>query len=285
MITRTAIAMVLFGTVALAGTDDTVERTVRYGFTVENRTANLIEDASFWTYAPLAQTSNQRRTGLSVSHPHSITNDALGNSVVCVSPLRLKPYASVDIVIETRLDMCAAPAPLAIRTDDWLRPEGLVDFRAAIFSKDGPRVRGEGVDARAQYVYQWVADGIFEVQYIPRDRGATYALQTRRGDCTEFASLFTALCRRDGIPSRVMAGFVTARNRNLHPVRYHNWSEFHDGRHWRISDPLRRVFDERGEQFVAMRIAGDVENGLRGKERFRVDGEGLRVRAMTWGGG
>ncbi|MBD3190365.1 MAG: hypothetical protein GF308_06960 [Candidatus Heimdallarchaeota archaeon] len=37
--------------------------------------------------------------------------------------------------------------------------------------------------------------------------GAAYAIKTGKGDCTEFAALFVALCRARGIPARTVAGF------------------------------------------------------------------------------
>jgi Transglutaminase-like superfamily len=42
--------------------------------------------------------------------------------------------------------------------------------------------------------------------YPVRRRGALEMLLSRRGDCGQFASLFAALCRARGIPSRLLAG-------------------------------------------------------------------------------
>jgi len=54
-------------------------------------------------------------------------------------------------------------------------------------------------------IFRWVHDNIkYEVQ--DEERGALWALENRKGDCSEFSFLFTALCRAVGIPARVTSG-------------------------------------------------------------------------------
>ena len=47
------------------------------------------------------------------------------------------------------------------------------------------------------------------IAYEPQnqERGAKWALTNRKGDCSEYSYLFTALCRAVGIPARIQAGF------------------------------------------------------------------------------
>ncbi|MHA1639682.1 MAG: transglutaminase-like domain-containing protein [Candidatus Heimdallarchaeota archaeon] len=52
-----------------------------------------------------------------------------------------------------------------------------------------------------------IVNQILRYEIQPEEYGAAYAVETGRGDCTEFAALFVALCRAKGIPARVVAGF------------------------------------------------------------------------------
>lgn len=49
-----------------------------------------------------------------------------------------------------------------------------------------------------------------KMRYVRQEheRGAAYAIENRVGDCTEYAALFTALCRANKIPARLEAGYA-----------------------------------------------------------------------------
>ncbi|MBI4546424.1 MAG: transglutaminase domain-containing protein [Ignavibacteriae bacterium] len=58
---------------------------------------------------------------------------------------------------------------------------------------------------------------------------AVYACDTRRGNCTDFHSLFIGLARASGIPSRFVIGFpIPERITQGDIAGYHCWAEFYD---------------------------------------------------------
>ena len=61
--------------------------------------------------------------------------------------------------------------------------------------------------AEAIYTHVW-KNLIYE--YPPSARGAQETLVRQRGDCGEFSSLYVALCRAVGLPSRVVIGWLIA---------------------------------------------------------------------------
>ncbi len=64
----------------------------------------------------------------------------------------------------------------------------------------------------------------YEVQ--DEERGAQWALENGRGDCSEYSYLFVALCRAAGIPARVQAGFAfPPNNETIHDG--HMWAEYY----------------------------------------------------------
>ena len=73
------------------------------------------------------------------------------------------------------------------------------------------------------------------LRYAPQrdERGAAYAIENRVGDCTEFSALFTALCRVQGIPSRLISGFASSGKK----WERHGWSEVWIQGNWIPVDP------------------------------------------------
>lgn len=68
----------------------------------------------------------------------------------------------------------------------------------------------QGVDdpyVKARLIYNFVVSYLlYEIQ--EDEKGALWALENGKGDCSEYSYLFVALCRAAGIPARVQAGFA-----------------------------------------------------------------------------
>jgi transglutaminase-like putative cysteine protease len=74
--------------------------------------------------------------------------------------------------------------------------------------------------------------------YDPKDHGAVWALAQKKGDCTEFADLFVAVCRAKGIPARVCEGYLIHEVKRLDTPK-HNWAEAYSAKHgWLPLDPF-----------------------------------------------
>jgi len=75
---------------------------------------------------------------------------------------------------------------------------------------------------KADLIYGWIVKNItYEVQ--EQELGARYAFYNRKGDCTEFATLFVAMCRSQGIPSRLVHGYLYSSDISAG----HMWAEFY----------------------------------------------------------
>src|SRR5262249_53364143 len=62
----------------------------------------------------------------------------------------------------------------------------------------------ETVNSVMAYVVKTVQSGPFDVA----DHGALWALEKKKGDCTEYTDLFVALCRACNLPARPCDGYV-----------------------------------------------------------------------------
>jgi len=70
-------------------------------------------------------------------------------------------------------------------------------------------------------IYNYVIDNMDYGQYNPEPIGAAEALKQKKGDCTEYAQLFVALCRAKDIPARVVSGYIT----KFDVTPKHDWTE------------------------------------------------------------
>lgn len=89
----------------------------------------------------------------------------------------------------------------------------------------------------ARKIYDWVLANIDYWVKDPKNKKAspvgssTYCLDTRTGNCTDFHSLWAALARASGIPTRLIYGsFLKAElNGQDTDASYHCWPEFYAG--------------------------------------------------------
>jgi hypothetical protein len=257
--------------------DGSIDRRIRYSFTLQNTRGALLEQADFWTYLPLEKTSTQHCTELEVSHPYEIIEDNLGNRILHVCFENLPPYAAKIITVEAHLQMRDVPEALEAEPARHLRNERYLEIESDAFRNRAPVFEGSPGTPMVKRIFDWTRRHLVHTPYDRTDRGALYALTERKGDCTEYACLFAALCRRHGVPARVLGGYVCDRNQVLRPSAYHNWAEFHDAGAWQVADPQRNVFRQQASHYVAVRILGEGNSPMGDFPRFRYQGAGLRV--------
>lgn len=254
-----------------------IGRVVNYSFTLVNTGDRVLSNAQFWVYAPVKQTSYQQCKVLEATGVYDVDSDGRGNQVMHFALAPMMPYATQTITLSSYLGF--RREPLAEGTSDAgdLAAEPLVEIADKDFRSRAPTFADGTPQERARAIYEWTARHIATRTYMKADHGALYALRTGEGDCTECACLFVALCRLQGIPARVMAGYRSAQGGVLDPDAFHNWAEYYDGRTWRLADVDGGVFDAEASKYVAVRVLGGGRSPVDPYTRFRGEGEGLRV--------
>lgn len=135
------------------------------------------------------------------------------------------------IVIRARLHRCdrstpaAKPSPLDDATRARLvAPEKFIesdDAKIAALAADLAAKDPKDARARIAATLDLVKRTLAPSPYGGDDRGARAALASGRGDCTEYADLFVALCRAQGLPARCVEGFVI----DSPETHKHDWVE------------------------------------------------------------
>ncbi len=232
-----------------------VERLVKYRFSVTNPTNRLLEKTELWVYAPVRQTPTQRVRIIESSEEFEMKVDALGNQQLHFTIRDLPPFGSQTIAIKAELDLSDQPNPMDTgAAGQFMKEEKYIEVHHPRIRAVAERLHAKDPRETAKAIFDWVSQSINNEAYLRNDHGALYALDQKRGDCTEYMYLYAALSRANGIPARGIAGFVVTDNALLKVDEYHNWVEIYIDGLWRVVDPQRKVFMEKPSNYIAMRI-------------------------------
>ena len=121
----------------------------------------------------------------------------------------------------------------------WLRSTALVQSDDRPIRRHAGRVVGDDLDARlaARKLERWVYRNIAKVP-VAGVPSAREVLGSQRGDCNEHTTLFTALARALGLPTKMAAGIVYSESIFADGAfYYHAWPEVWLGDGWVPLDP------------------------------------------------
>jgi hypothetical protein len=233
--------------------------TVRWGFTASNTGGTpLGSDAVLWAALPRSDAAGLRCERVTCSHAAERVVEPGGNVVLRVPLDGLAPYGQRIVTIECAL------------TRSMDRPAG---FPPADAGTAGLAAQPEpaSVASRARAVFDRLRGTLRNDGYHRRDRGAAWALEHGRGDCTEFAAVLADALRAERFPARRVSGYRCARSMRLAPAGLHTWTEFHDGLRWRAADLTDGTFDPPADGLIVFRAGAYAA-------LFRFTGRNLRVR-------
>lgn len=173
----------------------------------------------------------------------------------------LQPHDRVVITANSEVltpatftDTCTDLSPL--ERFDYLAPTAYAPRDEMICAFAAPHIAGspyETAMALMQAIYQ-------NIQY---ERGATHVkttadevIQLRRGVCQDFAHLFIAACRCQGIPARYVSGYLYDPKFFGTEVATHAWADvFIAGHGWISLDPTHNCMQD--ERYVRVAVGRD----------------------------
>jgi hypothetical protein len=262
-----------------APTPTQIVRYVRCNFQVKNTTDRVVPIAELWVAGPLEESAGQKLLRVDTSHPCEVQRDRLGNRLLRFVFTNMPPFGVKIVNLDCHL-LSGPTKPSSSPAALFSEPEPLQPFKDIEFQARMPSFPPLKGKELARAIFTWVQGYLTAQPYDPNDRGALYALLSGKGDCTEFATLFAALCRAHGIPARVMGGYRVATNAVLDPRLYHNWAEFWADDHWVVADPMTGVFDSQVDQYLSFRVLGESDTPLGTYPRFRVVGDGVKAEML-----
>ena len=160
---------------------------------------------------------------------------------------------TLEITSETALQAHATPYRLPARDSAlarWLQPEPLIQSRDPRIAAQARLIvggRDRANPARtAELLTHWMHANVRR-EVAAKVPSAEKVLETRRGDCNEFATLYVALARSAGLPARTVSGLIYLNGR----FYYHAWPEVYLG-DWVAVDPM---FDQYPADAAHLRFA------------------------------
>ena len=238
-------------------------RRIRYRFTISNRSGNLIEDAVFRAFAPVGRTAAQQCGDIEASHAFKIRRDDPGNQILEFHLDRIPPHGNRVVTVTATVDLYAEPVKSASsEADAFLNPEKNIPSNHPSITEKAGDLKKDDSEQTIVSFFEWISRNIVYERNNGPSRGALYALENHKGDCTEYADLFTALCRAVRIPARSMGGYICSQDKVVKPLDYHNWSEVYINGAWRIVDPQRNIFKPDRPEYIATRIVHEDQNAL-----------------------
>ena len=129
-------------------------------------------------------------------------------------------------LVRTAPRAAADPAEL----EKYLRPEGLVTLSPRVQALARQVTWGRRTsEQKARAIYDYVVNAMSYDKTAPGwGNGDTErACDVKKGNCTDFHSLFLSLARAEGIPARFVIGFPLNPEREGAIPGYHCWAEFY----------------------------------------------------------
>lgn len=256
-----------------------IQKQLRFTVTLTNPKPYELVDQVLWLYMPAAETPTQKLESIKVSVPYERQIDPLGHSVITLVFPRFAPLSAKVVSFIVNVSMSASPemAPLE-NPQVWLRSERYIETDDSIMQSLAAKLKRQEPRDTALAIYDWIKQHLHYAGYLADDRGAAYALDQRQGDCTEYAYLAVALARANGIPARMVGGYVTDKNAILRATDYHNWAEVYFDGAWRLLDAQKEQWLSPAEDYVAFRFYRDKEDNPIGlAHRYSQSGE-LEIR-------
>jgi transglutaminase-like putative cysteine protease len=217
--------------------------------------ANKDAHDSFLLWLPLPQDDQFQKVGdLRIDTPVAYTRGTdpqYGNPFVLVRPTPVQAQAGFDVTVrfhatrfehKVSLEAPAPAKPVSLKSPPpelqrYLQADNLVPLNGVIADLARQQTAGDTTDlAKAHHIYNYV---LATMRYDKSGEGwgrgdAVWACSSKRGNCTDFHSLFIGMMRASGIPARFEIGFSLPENKNDGELSgYHCWAEFYlEGTGW-----------------------------------------------------
>ncbi len=250
-----------------------IKRRVSYGFEVKNNSNSLLENIEVQVFAPLQSTPFQNRLSISSTPKSTLRSDSLSFF------LTIPPYGTKVLTIKSKLELFPRAYIRGGSIDiTHLKDEPYVDLNNQGIEPILPEIQKETPLLTSQSIFEWIRANISHAGYLKKAKGTVYALTERKGDCTEFAALFTALARRSGIPTKAVSGFYVERDRFLRPIEYHTWNEAFIDDNWHLFDAHRGNALKDSDKYIAFGSVTEENSSEIAPLRFRSSNPQVSVR-------
>lgn len=188
-------------------------------------------------------------------HPQDVSEGSFGSRTALFHISMLAPGASETITIDYQMDDSsrAAAGSGDENIDEYLQASKKIESDNSSIVALANKLNAGETDpgTKAWNNYHYVLENMsYDLSSAYRNKGALSAYTHKEGVCEDYASLFVALNRASGIPSRVVNGFADpagtgdawTTGTDMDAYR-HTWAEFYiEGKGWMPADPTFDIY-------------------------------------------
>ncbi len=255
-----------------------IDKNFKWRYKLVNTRDVPLSDVSFSVFSPYPITANQTVTKVDSDKSYTEITDSLGNQLLRFTIPVMAPHQSLFIDLKAALSFSVTPQDLNdYNPDNFLNHSSYIESEHPKIIETARKLKKETPVATTRANYDWVRNRLEYTGYIKEDRGALYALEHRKGDCTEYAYLLTALLRASQIPARVIGGYVYPESSVIRAQDYHNWVEVFFDNQWHIVDPQKGRFLDRTQEYLAFRIIDDSTDALSNSHQIIISDKNVKV--------
>ncbi|MFT7222637.1 MAG: hypothetical protein ACI82Z_000160 [Cellvibrionaceae bacterium] len=256
---------------------------LRYGFLLKSQSNHVIENAKFSMFAPHQRNEKQKLIAHTSNQPSELVMDENGNYSFELSDLLIPPFGSKTLTIT--MEVASATHQVEMEANDldfYLENTLYLNMDHPSLIQLAQQFGGQDQNQIAKNIYVWLINNVQVLNYVAQAKGAKYAVEQRKGDCTEMMHAFMALARLNNIPTRAVGGFVVeGKSTVVHANDYHNWAEYYDGKRWVIVDAQKQIFDKTGSlTYVSFRYLDQKNQHQRYTQRFITFDENIGVSML-----
>lgn len=225
---------------AMDANTNRVELNLGYEFSVPGKTSII----RFVALIPKTIASRQNILGIDYSQKPSRLFAENGN--VYAEFILVKPKKRFKLQISAKAELFRYDLATALRgretkhskdvtVKDFLKQEEYIEKDDSRIQQIARAITGRDEISTVKKIYSYVTENLEYAGLRQKQLGAVKALQSKKGDCSEYSDLFVALCRAKEIPARVVTGY-TVRFDKMPPK--HHWAEVYLQRYgWVPFDP------------------------------------------------
>jgi transglutaminase-like putative cysteine protease len=252
---------------------------ISYSYSLTNSSAVNIKKAEFYAYTPIPITPYQRLDNLDSKTPYGFLKDSMNNQIVHFTITNLAPFSTRKIRIKARVAMSHQP-----NYTDLINPSRYIE-NTKYLNLDNPMVitlakklSDNSLQKTIKNTFDWTMQRIKYNGYDAGEKNVVQTLKSLSGDCTDYMHVFTALTRRNNVPTREIGGYLVKQNKIIHSQDYHNWAEYYEEFYWHIADPQYKNLDQQAGDYIAFKHYGnDPQSPLNNFHRYNITDQRIQI--------
>lgn len=250
-------------------------RRLRFTLVFTNQTPFSLLNQIFWCYLPANTLHTQKVISVDVSMQFQIHTDILEQKILELRFSEFSPYSKKIVTFTATVECFDKLHKIQLEhIENWLVPERFIEVENQRIKDLSIKLKKSNQAETAYAIFEWVRNNIEYAGYIPEDLGALQALNTLRGDCTEYASLVVALARANHLPARMIGGYVIENDSSPRPEDYHNWAEIYFDGTWQLVDSQKNTWLRSNKEYIIFRVhSNKITNPIGNNHRYFLKGE------------